>query len=63
MCAEVNSVSPQDTSPDLEALISARVPQVQKDELERLARAADRTLGAEIRRAVRFYIENAEQAA
>lgn len=37
--------------------ISARVPVETVREVERLAREADRTFSAEVRRALRFYVE------
>jgi hypothetical protein len=41
-----------------EATVALRVSRAERDDLVRLAKAHDRTLSSEIRRAIRFYLNN-----
>jgi hypothetical protein len=53
-----------DLEPQKTALVTTRLEQEVADELARRAARADRTIAAELRRAVRFYLaEGTEQAA
>jgi predicted DNA-binding protein len=45
--------------PDSDVQISARIPRAHFEKLERLARENDRTVSAEIRRAIRVYLAQA----
>jgi predicted transcriptional regulator len=41
-------------------IVSAQLPRTEADRLAQIARASDRSLSAEIRRAVRHYLERTE---
>lgn len=43
------------------AHVGGRVEQADKDKLAAIAKQHDRTLGTEVRRAIKFYIAQAEQ--
>ena len=42
-------------------IVSARITATEHEELQRIAREADRSLSAEIRRALRSYLEQADE--
>jgi hypothetical protein len=43
-------------------MVGARLSPEERREIDRVARAADRTMSREIRRAVRFYLGNVDSA-
>lgn len=57
--SETKSTAEEQTDAKETVLIAARIPREHFEELQQKAVAADRAFSAEVRRALRFYLETA----